>query len=169
VIRVTLGAIEPKVRIPELPPAILSDDLSSFSMQILGWEIEPPHSAGTDDEWVVVRIAVNTDGREWVAQAAPFTARALLLLIDWLDQLARGQRVDELFYDDPELEFAGSIGADGTMLLRILLHALYVPDELDDPDNGFPLYLRVDPAQLAAFVEALQTQAQLVESWSFRP
>ncbi|MHB1019676.1 MAG: WapI family immunity protein [Coriobacteriia bacterium] len=162
-----LGFVEPAVAVEGLSPAVMSGPEGAFSMQVLGWEIAPPHTSELD-EWVVVRIVVQAAGRTWSAQASPFTASALASLGSWAAALARGERVGDIYFDDPELELRGSSAEGDTRVVWITLRQRYVPDDLDDADNGFTLTLRIQPDVANTFASALSAQAACVPPGALR-
>ena len=67
----------------------------------------------------------------------------------------------------PLVEVVGTARADG-LLLQTTLRQRYVPDDLDDADEGFTLTLRIQPDVANTFASALSAQAACVPPGALR-
>ena len=133
---------------------------SEFSLHVDGYQLLKPVGEDFDDNWLILKMAVETPERRWNGQGSYLLTFELNHFIDRLKAWAKDADVEEvLTFTAADLAFGkGASGAD-------LIH-LRVGFDLDcnpDPQRrvGVPLWVpfQVTPAELLEFAGELEKES----------
>jgi hypothetical protein len=131
---------------------------TEFTFEVGGYQLLKPVGEDFDDNWLILKMSVDTPERRWNGRGPYLTTFELNHLIDRLKAWASESDPEILTFTAPNLAFGK--GSSGRDLLN-----LRVGFDLDcnpDPQGkaGSPLWVRFDvtPAELLEFADALEKE-----------
>lgn len=118
---------------------LLSDNVQSFSMSVLGYEFPESSCDGVSKNWLAVRIEVQDAQGFWECTDPSVEAGDLPRLASWLESAASGCPPKEwCYFTEPNLSFAFDGLCGGMVRLRICFEAESRPPWSPQPlfDDG---------------------------------
>ena len=132
---------------------------SQFDLEVKGYQLLKPVGDDFDDNWLVLKMAVETPERRWNGHGPYLTTFELNHLLDRLKAWASdGDKEEVLTFTVHNLAFGKSPSGRDLLMLRIGFDL----DSNPDPEGkaGTPLWVRFDvtPVELLAFAGDLEKE-----------
>lgn len=132
---------------------------SEFRLEVGGYQLLKPVGDDWDDNWLVLKMAVDTPERRWSGHGPYLTTFELTHLLDRLKAWAADGKEETLTFSSENLAFSRKSGGRDLVALKVGFDLGCHPEAPGKAGN--PLWVRFDvtPAELVEFVNELEKEA----------
>lgn len=132
---------------------------SRLQLEVRGYQLLKPVGEDWDDNWLILKMTVETPKRRWNGQGPFLTTFEVIHLVTQLKAWsAKGEMEETLKFTEPNLAFVKNPSGDTLLLLRVGFDLECHPDGITRVGGAFWVPFEVTPAELLAFAESLEKE-----------
>ncbi|HKS15997.1 MAG TPA: hypothetical protein VJU16_01725 [Planctomycetota bacterium] len=132
---------------------------SEFRLEVIGYQLLKPVGEDFDDNWLILKMAVETPERRWNGQGPYLTTFEINHLVDSLKAWsADGDREEVLTFTIANLAFAKEASGADLLMLKIGFDLDCNPDPQGQAGNPLWVRFEVTPAEILEFAATLEKE-----------